>query len=98
WRCGLRARASDGSAVPRTPAARPALGRLQAGPAPAGLVLRLRRTADETPVSVTDLTVSVDGRSQLAMRRADGSWFVPLSDAIIADDRLEVVVAHDGIS
>jgi len=31
------------------------------------------------------------------MRRADGSWFVPLSNALLADDRLEVVVAHDGI-
>src|SRR2546429_3670647 len=45
----------------------------------------------------SDLTVSVDGKSQLAMRRADGSWFVPLSNALLADDRLEVVVAHDGI-
>jgi hypothetical protein len=31
------------------------------------------------------------------MRRADGSWFVPLSKAALAHDRLEVVVAHDGI-
>src|SRR2546429_6365458 len=45
----------------------------------------------------SDLTVSVDGKSQLAMRRADGSWFVPLSNGLLADDRLEVVVAHDGI-
>ncbi|HKB49689.1 MAG TPA: hypothetical protein VKC57_18405, partial [Ktedonobacterales bacterium] len=45
---------------------------------------------------VTDLTVSVDGRSELAMRREDGSWFVPLSHAI-TDAHLEVVVAHDGI-
>ena len=59
-------------------------------------MLRLRHTADQTPLSVTDLTVSVGGRSQLAMRREDGSWFVPLSDAI-TDDQLEVVVAHDGI-
>src|SRR5256884_8932596 len=45
----------------------------------------------------SDLTVSIDGKSQLAMRRADGSWFVPLSNALLADARLEVVVAHDGI-
>src|SRR5207253_10638006 len=100
--CGslLRAappRAADSAPGPLTPVAHSALVTLEAGPAPAGLVLRLRHTADDTPVSVTDLTVSVDGKSQLAMRRADGSWFVPLSNALLADDRLEVVVAHDGI-
>ena len=95
--CAAQLRASDSAPAPLTPVAHSALVTLEAGPAPAGLVLRLRHTADETPVSVTDLTVSVDGRSQLAMRRADGSWFVPLSDAIITDAHLEVVVAHDGI-
>jgi hypothetical protein len=70
---------------------------LEAGPTAAGLVLRLRHTADQTPVSVTDLTVSVDGKSQLATRRADGSWFVPLSGAALANEQLDVVVAHDGI-
>jgi hypothetical protein len=95
--CAAQLRASDSAPAPLTPVAHSALVTLEAGPAPAGLVLRLRHTADDTPVSVTDLTVSVDGKSQLAMRRADGSWFVPLSKAALADDRLEVVVAHDGI-
>src|SRR5437868_6334430 len=36
-------------------------------------------------------------RAALELRRADGSWFVPLSNALLADDRLEVVVAHDDI-
>ena len=94
--CGPQLHASDSTAVPLTPVAHSALVTLEAGPAAAGLVLRLRHTADQTPLSVTDLTVSVDGRSQLAMRREDGSWFVPLSDAI-TDAQLEVVVAHDGI-
>jgi len=94
--CGPQLHAYDSAAVPLTPVAHSALVTLEAGPAAAGLVLRLRHTADQTPLSVTDLTVSVDGRSQLAMRREDGSWFVPLSDAI-TDDQLEVVVAHDGI-
>ena len=94
--CAPPLQASDSAAAPLTPVAHSALVTLEAGPAAAGLVLRLRHTADQTPLSVTDLTVSVDGRSQLAMRREDGSWFVPLSDAI-TDDRLEVVVAHDGI-
>ena len=94
--CGPQLHASDSTAVPLTPVAHSALVTLEAGPAAAGLVLRLRHTADQTPLSVTDLTVSVDGRSELAMRREDGSWFVPLSDAI-TDAHLEVVVAHDGI-
>src|ERR1700738_3629472 len=95
--CGPQLHASDSAAVPLTPVAHSALVTLEAGPAAAGLVLRLRHTADRTPPSVTHLTVSVDGRSQLAMRREDGSWFVPLSNAAITDDQLEVVVAHDGI-
>jgi hypothetical protein len=95
--CGPQLHASDSAAAPLTPVAHSALVTLEAGPAAAGLVLRLRHTADQTPLSVTDLTVSVDGRSELAMRREDGSWFVPLSNAAITDDQLEVVVAHDGI-
>jgi hypothetical protein len=95
--CGPQLHASDSAAAPLTPVAHSALVTLEAGPAAAGLVLRLRHRADQTPVSVTDLTVSVDGRSQLAMRREDGSWFVPLSDAALSDAQLEVVVAHDGI-
>jgi hypothetical protein len=97
WVCGPQLHASDSAAAPLTPVAHSALVTLEAGPAAAGLVLRLRHTADQTPLSVTDLTVSVDGRSELAMRRADGSWFVPLSNAALTDDQLEVVVAHDGI-
>jgi hypothetical protein len=95
--CGPQLHASESAAAPLTPVAHSALVTLEAGPAAAGLVLRLRHTADQTPLSVTDLTVSVDGRSELAMRREDGSWFVPLSNAAITDDQLEVVVAHDGI-
>ena len=95
--CAPQPHGSDSAPAPLTPVAGSALVTLEAGPAAAGLVLLLRHTADGTAVSVTDLTVSVDGRSQLAMRRADGSWFVPLSNAALANDRLEVVVTHDGI-
>jgi hypothetical protein len=95
--CGPQLHASDNAAAQLTPVAHSALVTLEAGPTAAGLVLRLRHTADQTPVSVTDLTVSVDGKSQLATRRADGSWFVPLSGAALANEQLDVVVAHDGI-
>ena len=90
--------AADSAAAPLTPVAHSALVTLEAGPTAAGLVLQLRHTADQTPVAVTDLTVSVDGKSQLAVRRADGSWFVPLSGgAATANEQLDVMVAHDGI-
>ena len=95
--CARPLHASDSAAAPLTPVAHSALVTLEAGPTATGLVLRLRHTTDQTPVSVTDLTVSVDGKSQLAMRRADGSWFVPLSGAAAANEQLDVVVAHDGI-
>jgi hypothetical protein len=95
--CSPQLYASDSAAAAPTPVAHSALVTLEAGPSPAGLLLRLRHTADQTPLSVTDLRVSVAGKSQLALRRADGSWFVPLSNAASADDQLEVVVAHDGI-
>ena len=95
--CAPLLQASDSAAAPLTPVAHSALVTLEAGPTAAGLVLRLRHTADQTPLSVTDLTVSVDGKSQLAMRRADGSWFVPLPGAAPANEQLDVVVAHDGI-
>jgi hypothetical protein len=95
--CAPQLHAADSPAAPPTPVAHSALVTLEAGPTAAGLVLRLRHTADQTPLSVTDLTVSVDGKSQLAMRRADGSWFVPLPGAAVANEQLDVVVAHDGI-
>ena len=95
--CSPQPYASDSAAAPLTPIAHSALVTLEAGPTAAGLVLRLRHTADQTPLSVTDLTVSVDGKSQRATRRADGSWFVPLSNAAMPEDQLEVVVAHDGV-
>jgi hypothetical protein len=96
--CAPQLPAADSAAAPLTPVAHSALVTLEAGPTAAGLVLQLRHTVDQTPVAVTDLTVSVDGKSQLAVRRADGSWFVPLSGgAAPANEQLDVMVAHDGI-
>ena len=66
--------------------------------APAGLTLRLRATVPGAALSVTDVSVSLDGVSAPARRQADGSWFVPLSAAPAArDGKLDVFVLHDGI-
>src|SRR5256885_16541398 len=56
--CAPQPHGSDSAPAPLTPVAGSALVTLEAGPAAAGLVLRLRHTADGTAVSVTDLTVS----------------------------------------
>ncbi len=95
--CDAQPRAPDASSEPLTVMARSALVTLEAGAAPAGLTLRLRRAADQTPLAATDLTVSVEGRNESATARGDGSWSVPLTRPVTAGDRLEVVVAHDGI-
>jgi hypothetical protein len=95
--CAGEPRAADSGSAPLTAVARSALVSLEADAAPAGLTLRLRRAADQTPLPATELTVSVAGRTARATARADGSWFAPLAAAVGAGDGLEVVVAHDGI-
>jgi hypothetical protein len=71
---------------------------LQGSATPAGLTLRIGPTITAAAVSVTDLSVSLDGVSEPAMRQADGSWFVPLPATRTArGGKLEVFVLHDGI-
>jgi len=95
--CAGEPRAADSGSAPLTAVARSALVSLEADAAPAGLTLRLRRAADQTPLPATELRVSVAGRTAPATARADGSWFAPLAVGVGAGDGLEVVVAHDGI-
>jgi hypothetical protein len=101
--CVLPAHATDDAAQLR-PVAHSAQLTLEAATAPGGVVLRVRRVAapatPATPAAldVTDLGVSIDGKRAPAMRRVDGSWFVPLaSPAAAAERKLEVMIAHDGI-
>jgi hypothetical protein len=92
------AAAADGAAPAFTPVAHSALVTLEAASTPAELTLRLRRTEGTTPLAVTELGVSIDGRSATATARADGSWSVPWpSPGSQGHGRLEVVIAHDGI-
>ena len=80
------------------PLAHSALLAVDAAPAAGGLVLRVRRTAGETPLQVSDVAVTIDGRSEPAALRADGTWFVPRpAGAKDAGKTLEVAVGHDGI-
>jgi hypothetical protein len=95
--CAGEPREADSTAAPPTAVARSALVILEAAAAPAGVALRLRRAADQTPLPATGVTVSVAGRNAPATASADGWWVAPLPTAVGAGDALEVVVAHDGI-
>jgi hypothetical protein len=80
------------------PVAQSAQLTLEGSMAPAGLTLRLRATVPGAALSVTDVSVSLDGVSAPARRQANGFWFVPLSPAPAArDGKLDVFVLHDGI-
>jgi hypothetical protein len=86
------------AAPPLAPLAHSALLAVDAAPAAGGLVLRVRRAAGETPLQVSDVAVTIDGRSEPAALRADGTWFVPRpAGAKDAGKTLEVAVGHDGI-
>lgn len=95
--CDAQPRPGDASPEPLTVAARSALATLEARAAPAGVTLRLRRAADGAPLRATDLAVSIEGRSAPATALGDGDWSVPLARSVAAGDRLEVVLAHDGV-
>jgi hypothetical protein len=90
--------AAELPAPPLAPLAHSALVTLEGAATPTGLILRVRPSAGATPLAVTDLSVSLDGRTQVAVRRADGSWFVAVApSAWHARFALEVIVAHDGV-
>lgn len=90
--------AADLPAPPLAPLAHSALVTLEGAATPAGVILRVRPSTGAAPLAVTDLSVSLDGRSQVAVRRADGSWFVALAPAAWRPTTaLEVIVAHDGV-
>lgn len=92
------AAAADLPAPPLAALAHSALVTLEGAATPSGLILRVRPSAGEAPLAVTELSVSLDGRVQVAVRRADGSWFVALAPAAWrAHSALEVIVAHDGV-
>ena len=93
------ARGAEAVAPALQPVAHSALLTLEAAASPAGLTLRVSRTAaPQTPLAVTSLSVSVDGEALGAKARAEGLWSVALKDSRArAGAKLDVVVDHDGI-
>jgi hypothetical protein len=91
---------SPGAALaqPAAPLAHSALLAVDAAPTAGGLTLRVRHATGETPLPVSDLAVTIDGRSEPATPRADGSWFVARPAGVQdAGKTIDITVGHDGI-
>jgi len=94
--CALGAALAQPAAPP--PLAHSALLAIDAVPVTGGLALRVRRETGATPLVVSDLAVTIDGKSEAATARSDGSWFVPrAAGAQDAGKTIDVTVGHDGI-
>jgi hypothetical protein len=86
------------AAPPLAPLAHSALLSLEAAPASGGLTLRVQRATGQTPLVVNDLAVRIDGKSEPATVRPDGSWFVARpAGTQDAGKTIDVTVGHDGI-
>jgi hypothetical protein len=89
-----------GAAEPgaRTELARSAQVVIDATPAGKNLVLAIRRAADQSVIDDKDVTVSIDGKSQIVTRQPDGTYALPMDELQGSGGRtIEVIVAHDGI-
>jgi hypothetical protein len=98
--CALGAALAQPVGPPLMPLAHSALLAVDAAPASGGLALRVRRAGPtgQTPLVVDDLSVTIDGRSEPAMPRPDGSWFAARPAGVQDTGKtLEVIVGHDGI-
>jgi hypothetical protein len=96
--CALGAAGAQPAAPPLAPLAHSALLALEAAPASGGLTLRVQRATGQTPLVVSDLSVSIDGKSAPATARPDGSWFVARpAGTQDAGKTIDVTVGHDGI-
>ena len=80
------------------PVAHSALLAVDAAPIAGGLVLRVRRATGGAALEVSDVAVTLDGQSEPAQPRADGTWFVPRpAGAKDAGKTIEITIGHDGI-
>jgi hypothetical protein len=95
--CVALARADPPAAGAFTPVAHSALVSVDGVVASDTLVLRVRRTADQQPLTGAQLTVTADGRSIPLAARPEGTWGVPVKDLPRAPGKLSVEVSHDGV-
>ena len=95
--CGPPALAAGPAAATAIAVAHSALLTIDAVEADDSIAIRIRHTADHTPLNSKDVTVSVDGRS-VPITLADGAYLVSTKELRGTGDRvLDIVVAHDGI-
>lgn len=96
--CALGSAVAQPAPPPLPPLAHSAILAVDAARAADGLVLRVRPATDQTPLAVNDLVVMIDGKSEPATARPDGSWFVARpAETQDAGKTIEVTVGHDGI-
>jgi hypothetical protein len=96
--CVLGAAWAQSASPALAPLAHSALLAVDAASSAGGITVRVRRAADTTPLTVNEVAVTIDNRSEPARARPDGSWFVarpPGSQD--AGKTIEVRVGHDGI-
>jgi len=80
-----------------TPVAHSALVSVDGVVAADTLVLRMRRTADQQPLTGAQLTVTAEGRSIPVTARPEGTWGVPVKDLPRPPGKLSIEVSHDGV-
>jgi len=96
--CAAAAARAQPAAPQLAPFAHSTLVAVDAAPAAGGLVLRVRRATGETPLVVTDVAVTIDGKGEPATARSDGTWFVARPAGVQdAGKTIDVTVGHDGI-
>jgi hypothetical protein len=96
--CAVAAAWAQPAPPPLAPLARSTLLAVDAAPAAGGLTLRVRRAAEQTPLAVNDVSVTIDGKREPATSRPEGSWFVARPAAAQdAGKTIEVTIGHDGI-
>jgi hypothetical protein len=96
--CALGSAVAQPAPPPSAPLAHSAILTIDAAPATGGLVLRVRRATDQTPLAVNDLAVMIDGKNEPTTARGDGNWFVPRPPGVQDGGKtIEVTVGHDGI-
>ncbi|MGB6605724.1 MAG: hypothetical protein WA747_10920 [Steroidobacteraceae bacterium] len=96
--CAAAAAAPVAVAPVFTPLAHSTLVTVDAAIDAGTLMLRVQRTASQAPAAVTNLQVTLDGRTLPVTPRPDGTWSAALGHpAGRSDGTLDVTVTHDGV-
>jgi hypothetical protein len=95
--CAAAALADSPAGAAFAPVAHSALVAVDGVVAGDTLVLRVRRSADQQPLTGAQLRVTADGRDIPTTPRPEGTWGVPVRDLPRPAGKLSIEVAHDGV-